>query len=611
MNKVKKIVLLGGGYGGVLTAKKLARKFKKNDEIEITLIDKNSYHTMLTELHEVAAGRVPENAIRIEFEKIFAGRKVNLVMDNILEVDYNSRILKGSNDNYEYDYLVIGTGSKPTYFGCKGAEENSFPLWSFNDAVRIKEHILDMFRKATVEKNPELRSRMLSFVVVGCGFTGIEMIGELGEWKKRLCKDFNISEDDVKLHVVDQVARVLPMFKDKSIAKTEKRLKKLGIEVITSSPITEVNHDHVCLNNVGCIESMTVIWAAGVESSDFLEKTNISKKARNRVVTNDKLQSVDHENVFAVGDNIFYIPEGEDRPVPQMVENAEHSASLVAHNIRAHISNSEMKSYKPSFHGAMVSIGGGYGVAEVGLPNKMDLSFSGFLAMLTKHLINVIYFLQVAGFNKIWTYMMDEIFHVPDRRSFLGGHFSKASPNFWIVPLRMFIGFSWLLEGLDKLPKILDDPTNIFLIPASLAATSGATEAVGEAVTYAEPLGVPAFIESIVGWSMEAFFYAPDGSFTFLAQIFQTLMVAGEIVVGLCLLGGLFTALMSIVSILMGMMIWSSGMAPPEMLWYMSGSVATIGGSGSVFGMDYYVLPFLKKRWKKIKLVKKWYLYTD
>ena len=110
---------------------------------------------------------------------------------------------------------------------------------------------------------------------------------------------------------------------------------------------------------------------------------------------------------------------------------------------------------------------------------------------------------------------------------------------------------------------------------------------------------------------MDAFFYTADGGFTTLATVFQTGMVIGEVLFGLALMAGLFTALSSIATIAMGGMIWASGMAPLEMLWYMAGGVALIGGSGSTFGMDYYVLPFLKKIWKKIGFVKKYYLYTE
>jgi len=157
MSEKKRIAILGGGYGGVLTAKKLAKKFKKNEEVEITLIDQNPYHTLLTELHEVAAGRVSEDAIRIDFKKIFAKRKVKVVLDEITDLDFKNNVLKSENNTYEYDYLVIGAGCKPTYFGVKGAEEFCHKLWSFEDAVALKEHILKMFRKAVKEKNKEER----------------------------------------------------------------------------------------------------------------------------------------------------------------------------------------------------------------------------------------------------------------------------------------------------------------------------------------------------------------------------------------------------------------------------------------------------------------------
>ncbi len=613
MSKEKNIVVLGAGYGGILTAKKMARKFKKDENIRITLIDKNSYHTMLTELHEVAAGRVPEEAIRIDLEKVFAGRKVDIVLDEISNIDFNAKKLQGKVKDYTYDYLVLGTGSKPTFYNCDGAKEHALTLWSYEDAIRIKSHIIEIMGEASVETDPVRRRNLLTFMVIGSGFTGIEMVGELAEWKTSLCHRFSIDPEEVKIYVVDMVPKVLPTFKDKLINKTVKRLHKLGVEVLTSSNITEVKENFVTIEGKGTIETHTVIWAAGVEGSDLMGSLDdVEKVGRNRVQTDQYLRAKGQEDVFVVGDNIFYIPEGEDRPVPQMVENAEHSASTVAHNIEASVKKSELKEYKPAFHGAMVCIGGRYGVAQVGT-DKTEFCFSGFIAMFIKHFINMIYFIQVAGFNKVWTYLMHEIFHVEDRRSFVGGYFAKRSPNFWLVPLRMFLGFKWLMEGLAKIGQVIKDPTDIFLIPAAPVAdaTAAASEWVEEGAEAVTALPVPEFITNMVDWSMDLMFYTPDGGYTALASIFQTGMVIGEIVVGLCLLGGLFSALASIVSIAMGMMIWASGMAPNEMLWYMIAGVATIGGSGSTFGLDYYVLPFLKKQWKRIGFVKKWYLFTD
>ncbi|MGH4122590.1 MAG: FAD-dependent oxidoreductase [Clostridium sp.] len=615
MSEKKRIAILGGGYGGVLTAKKLAKKFKKDEDVEITLIDQNPYHTLLTELHEVAAARVSEDAIRIDFKKIFAKRKVKVVLDQITDLDFKNNVLKSENNTYEYDYLVIGAGCKPTYFGIKGAEEFCKKLWSFEDAVVLKEHILKMFRKAAKEKNKEERKKLLTFIVVGGGFTGVEMMGELGEWKERLCKDFYLGQEEVTLILADDLPKILPTFPEKLIAKTKKRLNKLGVTVLTNAGITEVTKDTATIRNNGLVSTYTVIWTAGVEGSDIIGKMDIQQKGRKRIVTDDKLRSLDYENVYVVGDNIFFIPEGEERPLPQMVENAEESAALIAHNVYTDIKGGEKKSYKPSFHGAMVCVGGKYGVANVGA-GKNFFALSGFFALFVKHFINIVYFIQVAGFNKCWSYLLHEFFHVKDNRSLVGGYFSKSSPNFWLLVLRMFVGYKWLTEGLAKLPKIIADPSKIFLIPAPVvdgatAATAAAPAAGAAPVATWVALPVPGFIEKIVKWSMDTFFYTGDGGYTFLATIFQTGMVIAEILVGIMLIVGLFSALASLMSVAMGIMIWTSGMAPAEMLWYLSAGIALIGGSGSTFGMDYYVLPILKKYWKSIGWVKKSYLYVD
>lgn len=627
---MKRIVILGGGYGGVLTAKKLAKKLKNNKDIEIKLIDRNPYHTLLTELHEVSANRAPEDSIKIDLKKIFAGLKVDVVLDEISNVDFQGKKLTSEKAVYEYDYLVIGTGSKPTFFGIPGAEENTFSFWSYDDAVALKRQIRDMFTQAAKEKKPEVRRSMLTFVIVGAGFTGVELVGEMAEYREELCKEFFIDPKEVRLIVADMAPKILPILPEKLIRKAEAHLRKLNVEIVTGAKITEVGKGSVALGENNVVAANTIVWTAGVEGSELVGKLDVQQQGRKRIVTNEHLESVDHKNVYVVGDNIFYIVEGEQRPVPQMVENAELAAPLIAGNIVADINGTAKKAYKPAFHGTMVSIGSRYGVANVGLPNKMFM-LTGFMAMFAKHMINIYYLSGVAGFNKVWTYMMHEFFHVENRRSFVGGYFSKRSPNFWIVPLRMLLGGMWLYEGIDKLRKIIDQGWNkIFLIPAApylKDATSAASEAVSNvketvdaqsaasAVDTAKEavsaLPVPKFIYNISNWFMDLLFYKPDGNYTFLAKWFQLGMVCAEIIFGILLIVGLFTALSSIATIGMAVMIWTTKMAATEMLWYVAAAIACIGGSGSVFGLDYYVLPWLKKQWKKIPLVRRWYLYTD
>ena len=665
---MKKVVVLGGGYAGVLTAKKLAKKFKKNKDVQITLIDKQSYHTMLTELHEVAAGRVNEESIRMDLKSIFAGRNVNVVLDEIKNIDFEQKVLTSNDATYEYDYLVMGTGCKPTFFGIPGSE-NAHQLWSYTDAVNLREHILNMFRQAALTADKEKRRELLTFVTVGAGFTGVEMAGELGEWKDELCRSFHIDKDEVTLYVVDFAPKVLPMYPDKLVRKAERRLIKLGNELVMNSAVSEIHEDKVVLNKgEKVINTRTVIWAAGIEGSDIVDQAQVEKAGRGRIVTNGHLQTKDYQDVYVVGDNIFYIPEGEERPVPQMVENAEHSAPVVAHNIAVDIKGGEYKTYKPTFHGSMVCIGSRYGVAQVGMPG-MWFNLSGFFAMASKHLINLVYFVQVLGFNKIWSYLMHEFFHTKNNRSMAGGLLSNSAPVFWKFPLRVFVGFMWLQQGLSKLPKIIHDFNNVFLLPQppkadALGAASGAvTEAVtaasgavAEAVTAASGavteavtaasgavnevanqvasnggdiftmladlihdfmnwiavLPVPGFVENMVGWSMDAFFYTPDGTqFTQLASLVQGGMIFGEIIFGGMLIIGLFTPVAAIATIAMGCMIWASGMAPTEMLWYLVGGFALIGNSGMVLGLDYYVWPWLREMMKRIPLLRKWYLYVD
>ncbi len=363
------------------------------------------------------------------------------------------------------------------------------------------------------------------------------------------------------------------------------------------------------------------------QGDSFAAQSGLTPGKRNRVQTNEYMQSMDYENVYLIGDSGYYEEDGE-RGYPQIVEAAEQTAATAVHNLSVEISGGEKKPFKSNFHGFMVSIGSKYAVANVG-----GMQLSGFFAMATKHMVNLYYLVGVGGFMLCWHYLMHEIFHVEEKRSLLGGYFASMTHAFWSVPLRMFVGYKWLEQGWHKLPQILEDPSNIFLIPAapaadgasSASATAAASQAVEAASTatpaaegaaeavsqWGEALPVPGFISSIMDWMMNTFFYTADGGFTVLAEIFQAGMVIGEVIVGILLIIGLFTSLSSIVSLVMGIMIWTSGMAPLEMLWYLAAGVALIGGTGKSFGMDYYVMPWLKNWWSNTKFARKSYLYID
>ncbi len=639
------IVVLGAGYAGVLTAKKLARRFKNHKDVKITLIDKNGYHTMLTELHEVAAHRVEEDSVKISLKRVFTGRGVQVKLDTVTSIDYENKVLNGKNSSYKYDYLVLSAGSQPTFFGIPGAEEFTYKLWSYEDAVKLREHILNMFRKAVNETDDQKRQKLLTFYVIGAGFTGVEMVGELAEWARILCDVFEIGRGQLRIVNVDMLDRVVPVLPEKLSEKARRRLRKMGVSVRLKTGVKAVGDGYVELgegDRTERHETATIIWTAGIESADVVKQSqSLPQAKRGRIKTDEFLLAEGRDDVFVAGDNLFYIPKGEKEPVPQMVENCESSAETVAHNLYAAITKKEkMRGYEPKFHGVMLSIGGRYGLAHVGTA-KTKIALPSFFSMFVKHFINIVYFVQVLGWNKVWSYIHHEFFTIRDCRSFVGGHFSNRTPSFLLVPLRVFLGAYWVYEGIQKIaegwlyaPRLqvfLQSAGNLFAqaitgTPAGDAVTSATTSggaaapaATGSLILDWNVLGfirmtvikttdiAIRFQIGLIDWFNNNFILKSEGAQVF----FQVVIVLAEIAVGLLLMGGLFTTIASLLSIfLQGLFVTTTGLYLGTW-WMFFASVAVLIGGGKVFGLDYYVMPWLKKHWKKVSFARKYYLYND
>jgi NADH dehydrogenase len=665
---MKNVVIIGGGYAGVLTAKKLAKRLKKNPDVRITLIDKNTFHTMLTELHEVAACRVEEDSIRIPYAKIFAGRRINFVHDYVELVDFENKLVRGRKGSYPYDYVVVSAGSRPTYFGVKGAKENTYPLWSFEDAVHLKDRIHECFRKASTEVNEEEKKKLLSFYVVGAGFTGVEMIGELAEYVPVLCDRYEIDPSFVSLHDVDVLNRVVPTLPEELSAKIQRRLEKMGVKVLLGANVVEIGEDFIAYDRGGeRTQSVagTVVWVAGIESAEVTQQIGceLPNQRRCRLEADKYLRSVKDEHVYIAGDNLLFTADGDSAPVPQMVENCEQSADIVAHNLTCDITGTgEKVEYKPKFHGVMVCVGGRYGKARVGTARHM-INLASFFAMFVKHFINIVYFIQVLGWNKTASYLKHEFFTVRNKRSFVGGHFSNRTPSFLLVPLRIWLGAVWVFEGIMKIVEgwlktpmlqgffggatswfnailgsgAADGVSSATGAAAASDAVSSATSAAGAAGGAAASSGTLLFNINFLGlfkaifvsgktlatstvadyafkldvplmnWFVNEVLLPRQG----LSLAMQIFIVFAEILIGLGMMGGLFTTLSGLVSLVLLFMFACTTGLYLSSFWMIFAGIAILFGGGRIFGFDYYVMPALKRGWRKIGWVRKSYLYHD
>ncbi len=627
----KNIVVVGAGYAGVSATKYMAKKLKKDNDVEITLIDRHSYHTMMTELHEVAGGRVEPTAIQYDLQRLFSRKKnVRLVTDTVTGIDKENKTVQTKLGSYSFDYLILGMGGEPNDFGTPGVKENGFTLWSFDDAVRIREHIEKTVAKAAIEPDAALRKAMLTFVVCGSGFTGIEMIGELIEWKDRLAEDYKLDASEISLKVVEAMPTILNMLDRNDAAKAERYLKKNHVDLVLNAPIVEVAPDHIKLKDGSTVPTHTLIWTAGVKGTSDAADFGLETARGFRLVANEYMEAKGYEdkNMYIIGD-LVYFEEFPNTPTPQIVQAAEQTGHTAASNIVAAIKGGDKHKFKGNYQGFMVSIGAKWGVAN--LFNKIHLS--GFLAIIMKHIVNLKYFFDIRSGYYMFQYLMHEIFHIKDDRTVARGHTSRYGNVLWSVPLRIFYGLVWFIEAFTK---ILGDNGEVFkpstwfgegswfqgnsVFPwtweyqtvadaasgaseaaDAASAASGAGEAAGEAATQAAHFGLSyaygeqpmIVIEKSPDWFTKVMqFIMPNND---VAMFFQKFMVFAEIALALALMAGLFTWLVNATTIILVITFCMSGMFYWVNIWFIPVAFALMNGSGRAVGLDRWVIPWLQR----------------
>ncbi|MDF2947762.1 MAG: pyridine nucleotide-disulfide oxidoreductase [Bacillales bacterium] len=385
-----KIVLLGAGYVGMMTASHLQKKLETS-EAEITLVNKHEYHYQSTWLHESAAGTVSDDQTVMKISDIIDFNKVNFVKDVVVEIKPDEQKVILENGVLEYDYLVIGLGFEAETFGIEGLKEYAYSITTINACNKIRNKIEENLIKYK-ETGDE---KLLSIIVGGAGFTGMEFIAELGHKVPQLCEKHNIDRNSVKIICVEAMQNALPGFADDLIEYAVRSLESKGIEFRLSNVVKKCTETSIIVENNGEqeeIEAGIVIWAAGIRGSRIVADSPIQNN-RGRILVDEFLRAPEYNNIFVAGDCSLVLDPETGRPYPPTAQIAIQQSYPLADNLITLVrGNNKLKAFKFAPKGTVCSLGFDDGVGVV-----YGVKLSGWKAALMKKVIDNRYLFLLGG----------------------------------------------------------------------------------------------------------------------------------------------------------------------------------------------------------------------
>jgi NADH dehydrogenase len=378
--KVPKILILGAGYGGLMTAKGL-QKHLRPGEAEVTLVNQNSYHYITTKLHEPAAGTSHHDHARLAISSVIHPHRVNFIQDKVTSIDTVSKkvMLADHKDPLEYDYLVIGLGSAPETFGIKGLLENAFFIRSIDSVRMIREHMEYMFSQYAEDKKDEL----ITIVVGGAGFTGIEYVGELVDRMPELCREYDIPLEKVRIVNIEAAPSVLPGFDPDLVNYATNYLKSKGVEFHINTPIAECTTEGVILKGGEEIKASTVVWTGGVRGNKLVEDAGI-ETMRGRVKVDGQLRAPGHEDIFIIGDSSLVFPSENERPYPPTAQIATQQGQYLGKNLVTLLRGGKMDIFAYHTKGTVASLGRKEAIGVLGKNSKVMGIKASFVKRITE-----------------------------------------------------------------------------------------------------------------------------------------------------------------------------------------------------------------------------------
>ncbi len=400
-----KVVIIGGGFGGLQAAKELGRK-----PVEVTLIDKKNHHTFQPLLYQVATAVLSPGEIASPIRRILHKYKnVEVILGEAADFDVENQIVKlKDNSEIPFDYLIVAAGARHSYFGHDDWEDSAPGLKTIEDAVEIRSRVLLAFEHAEREAYLKGIHKPINFVVVGAGPTGVELAGAIaGIARLALAKDFNlIDTKKARVMLFEGGDRVLNTFAPELSERAKRDLEDLGVEVFLNSFVTDLKYGNVKVCDKW-IECDVALWATGVAASPLGKALGAETDKAGRVFVREDLTIPNHKNIFVIGDMVS-LKQETGEPVPGVAPAAIQMAEKAAENILRDLRGEELKPFKYWDKGSMATIGRSRAIVEAG-----RFKLTGFIAWLAWLFVHV---LSLIGFKNrlyvlsewFWAYLTRE-----------------------------------------------------------------------------------------------------------------------------------------------------------------------------------------------------------
>jgi NADH dehydrogenase len=394
LNK-KHVVVVGGGFAGL----NFIQQMSANNNYHITLVGKNNYNYFTPLLYQVATGFLEPSSISYPFRKLFQGNNVSFRMAAVVRVETDVNLVYLSDRTaVRYDFLVFAAGAQLNFFGNESVRRNAIALKEIDDALFMRNTLIRVFERASVEQDPIEKQKLLTIVIAGGGPTGVEIAGMLAELKKHILhREYpEINVDQIRLHIIDGAPNLLAPMSKRSHEEASKIITSLGINVILNTMVTGYEDDEVKLSNGTAIKTKTLIWAAGVTATIFngIKKSSLGKG--NRMITDAFHRVKDYHNVFAIGDiSIQLHDQAYPHGHPQLAQPAIQHGKSLARNFARMAKDKSPVPFKYFDRGEMAIIGRKHALVDL---FKHKVHFSGILGLLSWLFIHLI---SLVNYNNI------------------------------------------------------------------------------------------------------------------------------------------------------------------------------------------------------------------